>query len=62
MEYYELITTKNVQNVYFQNLQYHSFQKHRVKMYENVFLTNLGTIQALLQTLNEKYQNTKKVP
>ena len=62
MEDYGLITTKNIQHIYFQNLQYHSLKKNWVKIDKNAFLTNLGIIQALLQTLNEKYQNTKKVP
>ena len=37
----------------------HSFLNHWVKIDENGFFPKLGITQALLQTLSEKFQNTK---
>ena len=59
MENYGLITTKNVQKVISRINSIIHLKKNRVKMDENHFLPNLGIIQALLQPLNEIFQNTK---
>ena len=58
MENYGPTTTKIVPKSYPQNKQYHSFKNTEHKLMKLIF-PNLGILQALLQTLNEIFPNTK---
>ena len=53
------ITTKNVLKNHFPAQRYNSPLNHQVKWMEIYHSPKLGIIQAVLQTLNATFQNTK---